>query len=215
MTENKSLNLELKELSAEGIFSAYASIFDNVDYENDTVIKGAFTKSIAEKTPVMLWNHNTAEPIGIWTTVKEDDKGLYVEGKLLINEVARAKEVYSLLKEGAVSGLSIGYSVNDYSYDEKGIRQLKDVTLHEISLVSIPCNDEARIISVKSIDDLTTLKDVEKYLKSKGLSNKEALTVISSVKKIALPLAESKLNKKNLIDSINKNILKLASVIRK
>ena len=215
MTENKSLNLELKELSAEGLFSAYASIFDNVDYENDTVIKGAFTKSIAEKTPVMLWNHNTAEPIGIWTTVKEDDKGLYVEGKLLINEVARAKEVYSLLKEGAVSGLSIGYSVNDYSYDEKGIRQLKDVTLHEISLVSIPCNDEARIISVKSIDDLTTLKDVEKYLKSKGLSNKEALTVISSVKKIALPLAESKLNKKNLIDSINKNILKLASVIRK
>lgn len=215
MTENKSLNLELKELSAEGLFSAYASIFDNVDYENDTVIKGAFTKSIAEKTPVMLWNHNTAEPIGIWTTVKEDDKGLYVEGKLLINEVARAKEVYSLLKEGAVSGLSIGYSVNDYSYDEKGIRQLKDVTLHEISLVSIPCNDEARIISVKSIDDLTTLKDVEKYLKSRGLSNKEALTVISSVKKIALPLAESKLNKKNLIDSINKNILKLASVIRK
>ena len=215
MNENKSLNLELKELSAEGLFSAYASIFDNVDYENDTVIKGAFTKSIAEKTPVMLWNHNTAEPIGIWTTVKEDDKGLYVEGKLLINEVARAKEVYSLLKEGAVSGLSIGYSVNDYSYDEKGIRQLKDVTLHEISLVSIPCNDEARIISVKSIDDLTTLKDVEKYLKSKGLSNKEALTVISSVKKIALPLAESKLNKKNLIDSINKNILKLASVIRK
>ena len=215
MNENKSLNLELKELSAEGIFSAYASIFDNVDYENDTVIKGAFTKSIAEKTPVMLWNHNTAEPIGIWTTVKEDDKGLYVEGKLLINEVARAKEVYSLLKEGAVSGLSIGYSVNDYTYDEKGIRQLKDVTLHEISLVSIPCNDEARIISVKSIDDLTTLKDVEKYLKSKGLSNKEALTVISSVKKIALPLAESKLNKKNLIDSINKNILKLASVIRK
>lgn len=215
MNENKSLNLELKELSAEGIFSAYASIFDNVDYENDTVIKGAFTKSIAEKTPVMLWNHNTAEPIGIWTTVKEDDKGLYVEGKLLINEVARAKEVYSLLKEGAVSGLSIGYSVNDYTYDEKGIRQLKDVTLHEISLVSIPCNDEARIISVKSIDDLTTLKDVEKYLKSKGLSNKEALTVISSVKKIALPLAESKLNKKNLIDSINKNILKLASIIRK
>ena len=215
MTENKSLNLELKELSAEGLFSAYASIFDNVDYENDTVIKGAFTKSIAEKTPVMLWNHNTAEPIGIWTTVKEDDKGLYVEGKLLINEVARAKEVYSLLKEGAVSGLSIGYSVNDYTYDDKGIRQLKDVTLHEISLVSIPCNDEARVISVKSIDDLTTLKDVEKYLKSKGLSNKEALTVISSVKKIALPLAESKLNKKNLIDSINKNILKLASVIRK
>ena len=215
MTENKSLNLELKELSAEGLFSAYASIFDNVDYENDTVIKGAFTKSIAEKTPVMLWNHNTAEPIGIWTTVKEDDKGLYVEGKLLINEIARAKEVYSLLKEGAVSGLSIGYSVNDYTYDDKGIRQLKDVTLHEISLVSIPCNDEARIISVKSIDDLTTLKDVEKYLKSKGLSNKEALTVISSVKKIALPLAESKLNKKNLIDSINKNILKLASVIRK
>lgn len=215
MNENKSLNLELKELSAEGLFSAYASIFDNVDYENDTVIKGAFTKSIAEKTPVMLWNHNTAEPIGIWTTVKEDDKGLYVEGKLLINEVARAKEVYSLLKEGAVSGLSIGYSVNDYSYDEKGIRQLKDVTLHEISLVSIPCNDEARVISVKSIDDLTTLKDIEKYLKSKGLSNKEALTVISSVKKIALPLAESKLNKKNLIDSINKNILKLASVIRK
>ena len=215
MNENKSLNLELKEISAEGLFSAYASIFDNVDYENDTVIKGAFTKSIAEKTPVMLWNHNTAEPIGIWTTVKEDDKGLYVEGKLLINEIARAKEVYSLLKEGAVSGLSIGYSVNDYTYDDKGIRQLKDVTLHEISLVSIPCNDEARVISVKSIDDLTTLKDVEKYLKSKGLSNKEALTVISSVKKIALPLAESKLNKKNLIDSINKNILKLASVIRK
>ena len=215
MTENKSLNLEIKELTEEGVFSAYASVFNNVDYDNDTVIKGAFTKSLQEKTPVMLWNHNTAEPIGVWTKLEEDEKGLYVEGKLLIDEVARSKEVYSLLNNNAISGLSIGYSVNDYDYNEKGVRQLKDLTLFEISLVSVPCNDEARVINVKSIDELTTLKDCEKYLKAKGFSNKEALTFISSVKKITLPLAESRLSKKNLLDSINKNILKLSSTIRK
>lgn len=215
MNENKSLNLEIKGLSEEGVFSAYASIFNNIDYENDTVVSGAFTKSIAEKTPVMLWNHDTAEPIGIWTNLKEDEKGLFVEGKLLINEVARAKEVYSLLKSGAISGLSIGYSVNDYTYDEKGIRQLKDLTLHEISLVSIPCNDEARIISVKSLDEITTLKDCEKYLKAKGLSNKEAKFFISNVKKIVLPEIEAAIQRKNLLDSINRNIIKLAGKIRK
>ena len=209
MNEEKSLNLEVKELTEEGIFSAYASVFNNVDYENDTVVSGAFTKSIAEKTPVMLWNHDTAEPIGIWTNLKEDDKGLFVEGKLLINEVARAKEVYSLLKSGAVSGLSIGYSVNDYAYDEKGIRQLKDLTLHEISLVSIPCNDEARVISVKSLDEISTLKDCEKYLKSKGLSNSESKHFISSIKKIVTPEIELGVQKKILLENIQKNLKKI------
>lgn len=215
MQQNKSVNLELKSIDESGTFSAYASIFNNVDYEKDTVIKGAFTKSLSEKTPVMLWNHDTAEPIGIWTVLKEDDKGLYVEGKLLIDEVARAKEVYSLLKNNAISGLSIGYSVNDYDYTTDGVRELKDLTLFEISLVSVPCNDEARIISVKSVEELDTLKDVEKYLKSKGLSNKESLTVISAIKRISLPIAESKLIKENLIQSINRSILKIAATMRK
>ena len=61
---HKDFSLEVKEVTEEGIFSGYASVFDMRDYYDDVILRGAFSKSISEKMPVMLWQHDSAEPIG-------------------------------------------------------------------------------------------------------------------------------------------------------
>ena len=110
----KSFNLEIKAVQEDG-FSGYGAVFGNIDWYNDVILPGAFTASIAKwraknKMPPVLWNHNDSEPIGVYTNIYEDEKGLYVEGKLLIDDVPRAKSTHALLKAGAIDGLSIGYS---------------------------------------------------------------------------------------------------------
>ena len=110
----KSFNLEIKAVQEDGFFR-YGAVFGNIDWYNDVILPGAFTASIAKwraknKMPPVLWNHNDSEPIGVYTNIYEDEKGLYVEGKLLIDDVPRAKSTHALLKAGAIDGLSIGYS---------------------------------------------------------------------------------------------------------
>src|SRR5687767_3295774 len=103
--------LELKFVGEEGVFAGYASIFNVVDSQRDEVMPGAFRDTLSRRdTPVkLLWQHRLEEPIGVVTQLFEDARGLYIEGRLLL-DVAQAREAYTLLKAGAVSGLSIGYS---------------------------------------------------------------------------------------------------------
>ena len=101
----------------------------------------------------LLWQHNAAEPVGVFDLIREDSYGLYVEGRLLL-EVERAQEAYSLLRSGAVKGLSIGYKVRSASLDpETGIRLIKALDLYEISLVTFPANELALVSEVKSSDE--------------------------------------------------------------
>src|SRR5690606_33564574 len=114
---------------------------------------GAFVESLAkhrrEGTAVlMLWQHNSEEPIGVWEDLAEDAKGLWGKGRLIM-EVQRAKEAYALLKARAVRGLSIGYREVDIDKDD-GVRILRKLDLWEISPVSFPANNRARIEAVKS-----------------------------------------------------------------
>lgn len=212
---NKTLELKNIKSSGEGFITAYASVFDIEDYEKDVVKKGAFIESLKKKVPVMLWSHDDSQPIGVWSKVEEDEKGLYVEGKLLIGTNEKAREVYDLIKNGAISGLSIGYTVDEREYNEKGIRIIKRATLFEISLVSIPCNDEARIISVKSLKSLENIRDIEDYLKSKNLTNNEAKSLISNMKKVFYEELTEKVNYKNELKSVLNYIKKSTEIINK
>lgn len=144
--------LRLESLEEEGCFSGYASVFECVDQQKDRVLPGAFQKSLKdpEQMPKMLWQHNVQEPIGIWRVVREDTRGLYVEGQLLL-DLQRGREAYTLLKKGVVTGLSIGCQVVEASYcQSEKVRELKEVSLMEISLVTFAANAHAKVLAVKS-----------------------------------------------------------------
>jgi len=183
----KSFNLEIKAVQEDGFFSGYVAVFGNIDWYNDVILPGAFTASIAKwraknKMPPVLWNHNDSEPIGVYTNIYEDEKGLYVEGKLLIDDVPRAKSTHALLKAGAIDGLSIGYSTKKANQQTNGVRELVEVDLSEISIVTQPANERSLITSVKSkLDDgeLPTLPEFEKFLRESGFSKNQATAIAS------------------------------------
>jgi len=149
----KSVGFHLEELKSHGddgwSFSGYASTFGNVDEGGDVVLRGAFGSSIARRVPRLLWQHDMSEPIGKVVQLKEDDRGLH--GDFRISRTVRGHDAYQLLKDGAIDSMSIGYIPEDQEFDDAhNVRKLKSVDLLEISLVSIPMNEEARITAVKA-----------------------------------------------------------------
>jgi HK97 family phage prohead protease len=154
MTEHLALRLEIKgEPTETGEFTGIASVFGELDQMGDTVAPGAFRKSLAAhqakgRMPLMLWSHQLDQPIGKWTSIVETAEGLAVKGKLLL-DVARAREVYAMLRERVADGLSIGFRTV-YSIRTKTGRLLKEIDLAEISVVSLPALASARVTSVKS-----------------------------------------------------------------
>lgn len=157
--ERKHLDfgLELKSLDQQGRFAGYASVFDYIDTQRDVIVRGAFSKTLNGRIHniKLLWQHQQDEPIGIFDRIFEDERGLYVEGRLLLT-VQRAKEAYVLLKESAISGLSIGYSPIRYHIDdESGVRYLSEVDLWEVSLVTFPANEAANVTVIKHFDPHT------------------------------------------------------------
>ena len=183
--------LEIREVREDGTFTGYGSVFGNVDAYGDIVEAGAFAKSIEKKKPALLWQHDPTQPIGVWEEISEDKHGLLMRGRLLIGKVAKATEARELLKAGAISGLSIGYMPVRWEYDkapkegsddEKSrsrVRRLKEIDLWEVSLVTFPANDAARVTGVKN---LATIQDVEENLRDAGYSRTEAKGLISRIK---------------------------------
>lgn len=156
--EVKYLNvpLKIKSVSETGEFEGYASVFDVIDSYSDIVVRGAFQKSLerwAERKdlPSVLWQHQMAEPIGPFTEMKEDDYGLFVRGRLLIDDDPLAKRAHAHMRAGSVKGMSIGYMLKDWEYDSaKGAFILKEIDLWEVSIVTMPANTEAKITEVKA-----------------------------------------------------------------
>ncbi len=151
--EKKFTALELRGVSEAGWFSGYASLFDEVDLGHDRVERGAFLRSLEKRGPGgvrMLFQHDPAQPIGTWQIIREDQKGLYVEG-FLAPGVARAGEVHRLMKTGALDGLSIGFqTVRSKPESKGGIRRILEADLWEISIVTFPMLPSARIAEVKT-----------------------------------------------------------------
>lgn len=143
--------MEVKSLAADGRFAGYASVFDVVDNQRDRVKRGAFAATLENRrTPVtLLWQHQWEQPIGTVERIFEDTRGLYMEGQLLL-DVEKAREAYALLKAGALNGLSIGYRSKRSRHDpDSGVRDLLEVELWEISIVTLPANAEANVTVVK------------------------------------------------------------------
>jgi HK97 family phage prohead protease len=148
--ETLGVDLEISALAQNGYFAGYASVFDHIDRQQDIILSGAFTSAVREPENVkLLWQHDVTQPIGKIVHIEEDDIGLYVEGRLLL-DVQKGAEAYSLLKNDAISGLSIGYNVKDSVYDhETDLRIIRSIDLYEISLVTFPANERAKVASVK------------------------------------------------------------------
>lgn len=183
--------LEIKA-QAGGQFTGYASVFGERDSYGDIIEEHAFDATLSEfkrkgRQPAMLWAHRMDEPIGSYSAVEADSRGLLVSGKLASK--GRAEEVRELIAMGAVSGLSIGYLpvVEQYSNEDK-INRIVELKLFEISLVSIPACDSARLTSVKSIESITTTRQAEQTLREvAGLSRAEAEAFINHVRGLRDP----------------------------
>lgn len=187
-TKHLQIPLEIKSVSETGVFSGYGSVFHNEDSYGDVVRPGAFKKSLAEwakkgRLPPMLWQHDRREPIGVFTKMVEDEKGLFVEGRLLIDDIPQARAVYALLKEKALGGMSIGYReiLIEQDHDEK-VTNLLELDLWEVSVVTFPANEEATVDSVKSAlagGGLPTLPEFEKFLRDAGFSKSQSVAIAS------------------------------------
>ena len=180
-TEIKKLTFhsEVKANDDKGTFTGYGSIFGNEDQGSDIMQKGAFTKSL-ESRPAnkvkLLYQHKTDEPIGVFENMHEDEKGLFVKGRLAMG-TQKGREAYELLKMGALDGMSIGFRADPekqgYNENKRGTRTLKEVDLMEISLVTFPMNERALIQNVKA--NSKSIREWEKILRDAGgLSRTEA-----------------------------------------
>ncbi len=211
-SETLDIQAELKAYNGDdeeekGVFSGYGSIFGNKDLGNDVMVQGAFAKSIASKGPKgvkLLYQHDAKEPIGVFDEIIEDRKGLRVKGRLAMG-TQKGREVYELMKMGAIDGLSIGYRVSPKGadYDERGKkRMLKEVDLMEISAVTFPMNTRARVQAVKG--EQRTVREWEETMRDAcGLSRSESKVAANAVFK-ALDQREVGDEQKEVIDSMAK-----------
>lgn len=131
------------------VIEGYASVFGVADQGGDVVQPGAYAASLKRlgvegRRVKMLWQHDPAEPLGVWDEVREDSHGLWVKGRLL-TDLSRGREAAALLAAGAIDGLSIGYRTLRAERDAKGRRLLTEVELWEVSLVTFPMLPEARV----------------------------------------------------------------------
>jgi HK97 family phage prohead protease len=141
-------------LGQDGAIEGYASLFGEIDQARDMVMPGAFAQTLKQrglrKIP-MLFQHDPSEPVGVWLEIAEDFRGLKARGRL-IPDVLRARELLSLLKAGAIDGLSIGYRTVRGQIDPKTrVRRLYQVDLWEISIVTFPLLNGARVSAVKDV----------------------------------------------------------------
>lgn len=194
---------EIKLASGEGAeamtFEGYGAVFGNVDSYGDVIERGAFTayledvKNGKQNWPAMLSQHggwgmssDDMTPIGIWTELSEDRTGLKVKGRLADTE--RGRELYTLMKmeRPAIDGLSIGYLAKEFEMGTKPSeprRKLKRIDLMEISPVTFPANGKARVRSVKSLEEMETLSEIETFLREAGgFSRNEAKALIARIK---------------------------------
>lgn len=152
MHDSKMLRFDCKSLDASGVFTGYAARFNTADLGRDLIVPGAFAESLAQRGAAgvrMLFQHDPAEPIGVWLELREDARGLFVRGRLL-SEIARGREVLSLMRAGAIDGLSIGFrTVEGRTHPKTGIRRLSKIDLWEISVVTFPMHPGARVAAFK------------------------------------------------------------------
>lgn len=194
--ETRAFSLSIKAVGEDGTVEGYGSVFGVRDNYDDVIAAGAFKGTLTGHTdagtmPAMLWQHDPSQPIGIWTEMREDAKGLFIKGQLAL-QTRQGAEAYALLKLGALTGLSIGFIAKQWAYDrETDVRTLTEIDLWEVSMVTFPANEKARITGVKSNSDMATPKDAERILRDAGFSKSEATAYVSRVMRMGEERSDS------------------------
>lgn len=201
-----------------GIIKGFASTFGNIDKGYDRIVKGAFDNTLKaykenKRQIRMFFQHDYMSVIGGFPAYNSDDKGLYVEGNINL-DTQRGKEAYALAKQGVLTDFSIGYYTKKYNditetiKDENGteveipVRELLDIELSEISLVTNPMNDKAIVTDIKS---MTKISEISKLLKAKGFSNSEVNDMVYKIKHSGEPRDEEK----TVIDKVNEMLIEI------
>lgn len=181
------VSIKSADVMEDGTFVGYGSVFNFIDSARDVTAPGAFAASIKAKMPKLLWQHDTTQLVGVWTEAKEDSHGLWLKGKVL-TETQKGREALALMRAGALDGLSIGFEtieqewgsaadyetkygcapMGSYGGPHDQIRILKAIDLWEVSLVTFPCCEPARVDAVKraaerhAVADIGLLKALER-----------------------------------------------------
>lgn len=180
--------------AATGEFKGYGAVFANVDSHGDVIEPGAFKKSLSEwkskgRLPAMKLMHGAALnpfaddlPVGKYTAMAEDNRGLYVEGKISGLNTDLGRRIHGLMMDGALDGLSIGYRVKEFApgTGDEVRRRLQHLDLREVSLVDEPSNDRARVTGVKAATEIKTIREFEQFLRDVGGYSNAAAKAIAS-----------------------------------
>lgn len=182
--------LDVKSLDEAGVFEGKLAVYGNVDMGGDVIEPGAFTKTLSERgsNVPLLWEHDFATPLGS-LELSDAEGALMAKGRLLINDVPKAREVYALMKAGVVRGMSIGYRTVK-AKSAGAIRHLKELALFEGSLTVVPLNPEAVVTAVKH-QDSSLSQDAE------GTPSEPPAPAANADKKTAEPVIDH-----SLLDSI-------------
>lgn len=174
-----AFSFEVKNLDEAGHIEGIGAAYGNVDFGGDRIVPGAFAKSLVGRDGVpMLLYHDMKRPVGRWSKLEETEAGLLVSGKISI-KTRDGGEAYELVKDRALSGLSIGYDTIRKRMVGK-VRELIELGLHEVSLVTIGMNPLAGVSGVKDILDggqIPTLPEFEEFLREAGFSKTQAAAI--------------------------------------
>lgn len=164
MANRNNLVFEVKSAEDDGSFKGILSTYGNVDMAGDICIKGCFARDIATRGSrrPLLWQHDKHSPIGSYE-ITDSETALNIAGRFNLG-VSLGREAHALVKAGDITGLSIGYVVEECDYDSEGHRLLKDVTLYEGSVVTFPCNTDATITSVKEDEDMDARDELKESI---------------------------------------------------
>jgi len=145
-------NIEIKSNAGnEVVITGYASVYNVADYHNDLIVKGAFATA-SHGNIKFLWQHDSKKPIGIITHLSEDDHGLKMEA-VINNKVKAGCEAIELIKQGAIDGLSIGFYIKNSVYNDAKQRVITEAELLEVSIVTFPANQNAKILYITKGQD--------------------------------------------------------------
>ena len=161
----QSFSFEVKQLTEKGKFSGLASTYGNVDLAGDVVMPGAFTRTLSDagKSRPLLWQHRTGDPVGL-VQLTDSLAGLVAEGQLSLG-IQQGRDAYQLLKDSVIRGLSIGFlTIKEQFVGD--VRQLLELKLYEVSLVTFPANEQATIAGVKAVQQAAHRDKIHAALKS-------------------------------------------------
>ncbi len=197
LRERKAFKFNLESIEDGGEFSGYAAVFNNVDNGGDVIEKGAFAKTILEdfdRIKILSQHQDYELPIGKPLELREDDKGLFIRAK--ISDTQKGRDIQTLLKDGVLNELSIGYDAIDFYYDGEApngepLRHLKELRLWEVSVVTWAMNEFAQIEEVKSFAERLQFEVKSGRLnRAKLASLKPIIAAIKALADILSPFLE-------------------------